>query len=427
MQKYWETIGNKADIERGMFIILPLRYDERVRLTDMSIMGKQPIPFESSDFIELLTDKCNIEGNFVRRYQLDIELDPIRIDAENTEMLISDLQLFIFDNGIAFLTVYLPYCNGNVGDVYKFIYPGYVDDSEEIKSVQNLFLNDIKNKILSRITPQMRWFLADEKLQGFILKEAYRLNVTYVPNRFKETDVINRITYNEHRIIDLTRDFEDLSEKDVVYVTGAKDIDSEDYGWGCSVTSQEISYAYAKGKVPLVDRAGNDLLLTILAMYQKYTCMLLNEEIHQRYTAKNGSEMRRKSIRDLKREAMEFIAYGTLVPSQISRWNNVCDTYRQLIELNGINEAIAEIKEKIELLSEEQDRIDSKRESTIGMIIAVFGLVSIIGAVLQIVDYVSTGKMEVLISFVITTAVVLLFGGFLAVMFLSKRKRNGDV
>jgi hypothetical protein len=273
----------------------------------------------------------------------------------------------------------------------------------------------------------MQWFITNKKSQSFILKEAYRLNVAYVPNRFKETDIINKITYNEHRIIDLSRDFEDLSEKDVEYVTGARDVDSEDYGWGCSITSQEISYAYAKGKTPLVDRASDDLLLTILVMYQKYTCMILNEEIHQRYISKNKSVILKKSIQDLKREAMEFIAYGTLAPSQISRWNNVCDTYRLLIELNGINETISEIEEKINLLNEEQERIDSKRGSTIGMIIAAFGFVSIIGATLQIVDYVSTGRTEILVSFVIAIVAVLGFGAFLIRMLLTKKKHNGDV
>mgnify|MGYP000435357233 CR=1 FL=1 len=57
-----------------------------------------------------------------------------------------------------------------------------------------------------------------------------------------------------------------------------------------------------------------------------------------------------------------------------------------------MNEALDEIKEKIELLNEEQDHIDSKRESRVSMIIAVFGFVSIIAAALQILDYLSSGR-----------------------------------
>ena len=57
-----------------------------------------------------------------------------------------------------------------------------------------------------------------------------------------------------------------------------------------------------------------------------------------------------------------------------------------------MNEALDEIKEKIELLNEEQDHIDSKRESRVSMIIAVFGFVSIIAAALQILVYLSSGR-----------------------------------
>ena len=59
-----------------------------------------------------------------------------------------------------------------------------------------------------------------------------------------------------------------------------------------------------------------------------------------------------------------------------------------------------EIKEKIELLNEEQDHIDSKRESRVSMIITVFGFVSIIAAALQILDYLSSGRGVMIGGFV---------------------------
>ena len=423
MSRYWDKIESKGDIERGMFVILPLRYDARAEFKVTPGMGNR-IPFESNDFVELLADKCCSKGNFVRRYQLDVGLDPVQSDAV---IQITDLQLFVFDNGIAFLTVYLDYANADVDSMYKFIYPGYTDENDKFRSIQSAFLQDISEKILSKTEPALQWFFTNPKSQRFILKEAYRINVAYVPDRFQEPDIANQITYNEHRIIDLSRDFEDLSEKDVAYVTGARDVNTEDYGWGCSITSQEISYAYAKkGSAPLVDRAADDLLLTMLVMYQKYMCMQLNEGIHQRYTGTTAA-MSKNSILELKREAMEFIAYGTLAPSQISRWNNVCDTYRLLIEMNGINETIEEVEEKISLLDAEQERIDAKRESTVAMIIAVFGLGSIVAATLQIVDYVSTGRTEMLVAFAASAAGVLAFGAFLCRMLLKRKKHNGDV
>lgn len=65
-----------------------------------------------------------------------------------------------------------------------------------------------------------------------------------------------------------------------------------------------------------------------------------------------------------------------------------------------MNEALDEIKEKIELLNEEQDHIDSKRESRVSMIIAVFGFVSIVAAALQILDYLSSGRGVMIGGFV---------------------------
>jgi len=430
MQEYWDDIKKCNDLERGMFIILPLKYCKDANWNNITFVNDESNssttgkaePFSSSDFIQLLNDKCSDKNNFVRRFRLSIDPHPVQLGEK---ISITDLQLFVFHRGIAFITIYLSYKNSDVQDVYKFVYPGYMNDSENAK-VHERFLDAIKEIIVSRIRPKMKFSISNV---NFIIKEAYRLNVAAIPKRFDNTNVINKITYNAHRIVALERDFEDPSEKDVGYVTGAKDVDSNDYGWGCSITSQEISYAYAYSDtdVDLVKRAEDDLMLTMLVMYQKYSCMQLNEDIHQRYTDKKSRIIFNKSVQTIKREALEFIAYGTLAPSQISRWNNVCETYRLLQEMNGIKEALDEIKEKVTLLNEEQDRIDSKRQGTIGMIIAVFGLVSIIASVLQIVDYVSDGEPAMLISFWSSVTGVLLFGSFLAIRTLHRKKRNGDV
>lgn len=428
MQNYWKDVKNIEKIQRGMYIILPLKYAKDVKLDDISVLNYKPIEFVSDDFIELLIKKCSVHGDFVRRFRMNPnELQISLTYLENNGISVSDFQMFVFTGGIAFLAVYLSYFNEDVGSVYDFILPGYTHEGTRIKEAQACFLKELEEKLINRVVPKINWFISDDSYKPFLLKEAYRMNVAGLPKRFDETEAIERITYNEHRIIDLSRDFTDYSEKDVAYVTGARDVDLCSYGWGCAITSQEISYAYANGNNSPLERAQDDLLLTMLVMYQKYTCIHLNEEIHQRYVFQGERGQSKKSIRDLKREAMTFIAYGTLAPSQISRWNNVCETYRLLIELNGINETIEEIKEKINLLDEEQARIDSQRESTIGMIIAVFGLISIIGAVLQIVDYIAAGRIEMLISFGVSLGCILLFGLALIIMLLRRKKHNGDV
>ena len=423
MRSYWEGTKDKDDLARGMFLILPLRYEETAGFRHISVVGEE-IPFVSGDFIELMNRKCRADGDFVRRFRLHVNLTPIRMKAD---IPITDLQLFVFYNGEAFLTVYLSYRNQDVDSVYEFIYPGYLSETEEVKAKQHAFLKEIEEKILQQSSPRFRWFMAGDGDGSVVLKEAYRLNAAYAPKRFANTEILSRITYNEHRIIELSRDFEDLSEEDVAYVTGAKDVISEDYGWGCCVTSQEISLVYAQGKISLEARAEDDLLLTMLAVYQKYSCLMLNEEIHQRHMLEREKIGFQKSIQQLKWEALEFIAYGTLEPSQISRWNNVCEMYRLLIRMNGVEESIGEIKEKIGLLNEEQERLDARRESSIGMIIAVFGLISIVGAVLQTVDYLSSGRVEMIISFVLSCVGIAVFGAALAGMYWRRKKRKGDV
>ncbi len=423
MRNYWEQTENKGDLERGMFVILPLRYEETAGFGNLSVAGEE-ISFASGDFIELMNRKCRADGDFVRRFRMDVRIEPIRMKAD---ILVTDLQLFVFYNGVAFLTAYLSYRNQDVDSVYEFVYPGYLSETEEVKAKQHAFLKELEEKILHQSSPRFHWFMAEDGDGSVVLKEAYRLNAAYAPKRFESTEILNRITYNEHRIIELSRDFEDSSEEDVAYVTGAKDVNSEDYGWGCCVTSQEISLVYAQGNVPLASRAEDDLLLTMLAIWQKYSCLMLNEEIHQRHMPERGKSGFRKSIQELKWEALEFIAYGTLEPSQISRWNNVCEMYRLLIQMNGVEESIGEIKEKIGLLNEEQERLDARRESSIGMIIAVFGLISIIGAVLQTVDYLATGRVEMIVSFVLSCAGIAAFGAALAGMYWRRKKRKGDV
>ena len=441
MQTYWQNTTSPENIDRGLYIILPLRYQGSFQA--IAVDEKDPelskLIFDSSDFAELLSVKCRNE-NFVKRFSVNSRLEKV-IEAWNEkvgttkEYQLDDLQFFIFNNGIAFITIYLSYKNKDVEKIYEFINPGYVQDkSENTKSVQDALLESLKEKIFGLVQKKMKitlsWFTQDEQSKQYIIKEAYRLNVASLPKCFEDNEIPKRIAYNGHRLIDVTREFKDISENDVKYVTAAKDVEDEHYGWGCTITSQEISYAYGpkqgesekRTAENMFERSIDDLLLTIIVMYQKYTCMLFNEKIHRRFTDGSREIKREESLRDLKRETLEFVSYGTLAPSQVSRWNNVCDTYRFLQEVNGVNEALEEISQKITLLNEEQDWIDSERESRVSMIITVFGLVSIIAAALQTLDYLSTGSTLMIIGFLVTSAAMILF--FMAMIYNEIRKNR---
>ena len=100
----------------------------------------------------------------------------------------------------------------------------------------------------------------------------------------------------------------------------------------------------------------------------------------------------------------------------------MCETYRSLQKQNGVNEALEEISQKITLLNEEQDRIDGERESRVSMIITAFGLISIIAAALQTLDYISTGNLLMIAGFLVTCVAMILF--FLALRFDEIRRRR---
>ena len=441
MQTYWQNTTAPGNIDRGLYIILPLRYQGSFQ--SITVNKKDPelpeLTFDTIDFIELLSVKCR-NGNFVKRVSVNSKLQET-VEAWNgkaetsKKYQIDDLQFFIFNNGIAFITVYLSYKNKDVNQIYKFINPGYVQESnDKEKSVQDVLLESLEEKVFGLVQKKMKitlsWFIQDKTSRKYIIKEAYRLNIASLPKRFENNEIPKRIAYNGHRLVDVTRDFEDVSEMDVEYATGAKDVEDEHYGWACAITSQEISYAYGPklGKMEPRDKNGlwvrseDDLLLTMIVMYQKYTCMIFNERIHQRFIGESSRLKREESLRNLKREALEFISYGTLAPSQVSRWNNVCETYRSLQKQNGVNELLEEISQKITLLNEEQDRIDGERESRVSMIITVFGLVSIISATLQMLDYISTGRPLMIIGFLATSVVMILF--FLIMIYKEVRKKK---
>ena len=441
MRTYWKDVKDTHNIDRGLYIILPLRYQGSFQ--SITVNEKETelpeLIFDTSDFTELLSVKCR-NGNFVKRFSVNSKLQET-IEAWNGKAEISkkyqidDLQFFVFNNGIAFITVYLSYKNKDVNQIYKFINPGYVQESnDKEKLVQDVLLEALEEKVFELVQKKMKitlsWFIQDKDSRKYIIKEAYRLNIASLPKRFENNEIPKRIAYNGHRLVDVTRDFEDVSEMDVEYATGAKDVEDEHYGWACAITSQEISYAYGPGqgkteprdKKGLWVRSKDDLLLTMIVMYQKYTCMIFNERIHQRFIGESSRLKREESLRDLKREALEFISYGTLAPSQISRWNNVCETYRSLQKQNGVNELLEEISQKITLLNEEQDRIDGERESRVSMIITVFGLVSIISATLQMLDYISTGRPLMIVGFLATSVIMILF--FLIMIYKEVRKKK---
>ena len=158
------------------------------------------------------------------------------------------------------------------------------------------------------------------------------------------------------------------------------------------------------------------MLLTIIALFQKYVCVQINDLIYEKVKSAGNKE---ENIREIKRTVLKVRAYETYTPSQISCWNNVCEIYRLLLEINGVNDYMRDIQEKVNLLDEELERASAERENKLMNIITLFGALSIIASVLTIVDFIKGSPIDMgIVSLAITAVEV----GVIAKMVGSRKK-----
>ena len=105
---------------RGTYIIFPLKYDKEMKLKELTLDDAKEEAFVSEDWSDLLIKRCKGQERFVRRFILEKKIDSIRFE-DGTQIPVEQLQVFVFENGIAFLSVLLVYENSRVQYVYDFI------------------------------------------------------------------------------------------------------------------------------------------------------------------------------------------------------------------------------------------------------------------------------------------------------------------
>ena len=114
---------------------------------------------------------------------------------------------------------------------------------------------------------------------------------------------------------------------------------------------------------------------------------------------------------------LEFRAYGTIHPSHISRWYNVKQIYQYLIETNGIDAAIEDVNNKLNVLAEHQKEVEASTNEAVMGLITLFGIVSILASLLTIIQILQGGGY-----WTITVAALLLIiaGAALAALWRSR-------
>ena len=78
-------------------------------------------------------------------------------------------------------------------------------------------------------------------------------------------------------------------------------------------------------------------------------------------------------------------------------------------QIIGIDEALEEIEQKVELIRDEQERKSSDMQNYVATVIAVFGLISIVASVLSIVDLVNSGSTDIVAALGVSCIGVVLF------------------
>ncbi len=167
---------------------------------------------------------------------------------------------------------------------------------------------------------------------------------------------MKKLSFILHQMIPLEFDMDDPSEEDIHYVFAVRDYDHNSYRWGCWITSQTISYVIADEQMDFdsewIAQAEDGLPVVILALYQKYTCLRFNQLIT------DVSTQNTKTLKSLKQLMLNFKAFGTVAPANLSRWDNVRQIYRYLMDVNGVNGALEDIVDKLNILAAHQEAVE---------------------------------------------------------------------
>lgn len=314
---------------------------------------------------------------------------------------LSDSWLYVFRTRVAFLCLNLSF--NKIETLQAICNPGWAYNPAEF------FWNDPMGE--SHPFSVEKWlsdFLSPLGIQKFFdgessyLLDAYTYIFTVVPQWFENLEQMRKPVFNLHKMMPLDMESEDEAEEDIRYVYAARNQEKDAYRWGCCVTSQTISYIVADEAMDFEAerraQASDGLPVVLLALYEKYTCLRFAEL----------TRMNKGKIKELKELMLNFQAFGTVTPANLSRWHNVKQIYANLLEVNDIPAAIEDISTKLNILTAHQEAVEHARSETIINLITIFGIVSILASVLSIVQILADGDLLIWVSTILTTIMLAL-------------------
>ena len=407
----------------GSFLLVPLKYSDDCFSAEWLNKNTRRIPFTTSDINESVKQTINAENtaNVVNHYKLDINILSKRIYGKLSDDIstlsfwvsdndtkdktadnlveISDLDIYIFHTQVAFLSVGIKYNNMNVLNTicnlgYAKRISSYYFEAED----KNICSFDLEKELKDICHMAGLQIFLESDCSRFL--DSYIFTLAMIEKRFKNLETIRQATFNLHLMQNLENPVEDESEEDINYVYAVKTQSLGSYRWGCCVTSQTMSYIVADSEMnfeaEMAEQLESNITVILLALYQKYTCLRFRELL----AITDKKKINR--LRILKRQMLEFKAYGTITPANLSRWHNVKQIYKHIIETNEINQAVDNIGTTLDILAEHQKELENDKSSKIMGLITLFGVVSIPASVLSIIDYLSGGNLVSVYAAIVT-------------------------
>lgn len=403
----------------GSYIIIPLKYDHE-SFQEAKLKEKlQVVPVTTMDLDENVKEIFNrsahavgtcygVSRSILCEAFLNAESFTVQDNCAALPFQIADSYLYVFHTQLAFLCLQITYDAMEV--ISKILNPGFASNTSQFHWVDpegGCHGFSMEEWLARLLTPfGLRKFFDGKS--SFLL-DAYTYLLALTPERFRTLDEIKRITFRLHQMIPLDTPLEDESEDDIRYAYAVKNPGRGSYRWGCCIASQTISYAVADESMDLEremkTQASDGLPMVALALYEKYTCLRFTQLI----TALEQRKM--KQVKNLKKIMLEFQAFGTISPANLSRWNNVKQIYAYILEVNDIPASVSDVSTKINILAEQQEDLERARKETLVNLITIFGVISILASVLDIVQTLSSGGTFIWTTTIVTNVALLLVLG----------------
>ena len=412
----------EKSVKFGSYIIIPLKYEKEEFREEILKERFEAYPVSTMDVNENVKEMFNGSHNAsgscykVKREDLCAVFDGVnsfKVEkaGDTYSFKIEDSYLYIYFTQVAFLCLQIRY--EDMRAVNAICNPG-----SAMNTARFSMADQAGNEKVFSMETWLGDFLEPLCLKKFFdgnssyLLDAYTYLLALFPERFRTLEEMKRLTFNLHQMMPRDTLVEDDSEADIRYVYAVKVQSLNSYRWGCCVASQTISYVVADEEMDIAAemdvQACDGLPVVTLALYQKYTCLRFTQLI----SALEGRKMSR--VKELKKMMLRFQAFGTVLPAGLSRWHNVKQIYGYILEVNDISTAVSDVSAKVSILAERQEELERSRNEMFINLITLFGVISILASVLDIIQILSGGGTAVWATMIFTNiALVLCIAGVL--------------